>query len=80
MKKLSYLAALLAFLIACGGGETDSDLASSSALKTSTSNPTQAAATTTQAAATTTQAAATAKQADDTDTQADYTDPQAEDT
>ena len=77
MKKLSYLAALLAFLIACGGGDADSDLATSSAGKTSTSNPTQAAATTTQAAATTAQAAATTTQAAATATQAAATATQA---
>jgi len=62
MKKLSYLAALLAFLIACGGGDANSDLATSSTQKTSISNPTQAAAAATQAAATATQAAATTTQ------------------
>ena len=64
MKKLSYLAALLAFLIACGGGDANSDLATSSTQKTSISNPTQAAAAATQAAATATQAAATTTQQD----------------
>jgi CubicO group peptidase (beta-lactamase class C family) len=77
MKKLSYLAALLAFLIACGGGDANSDLATSSTQKTSVSNPTQAAAAATQAAATTTQAAAAATQAAATATQAAATATQA---
>ena len=59
MRTLSRLRCLciLAVLIstfACGGGETDSDLATPSAQQTSTSNPTQAAATTTQVTATAT--------------------------
>ena len=53
LRCLCILAVLISTL-ACGGGETDSDLATPSAQQTSTSNPTQAAATTTQVTATAT--------------------------